>query len=62
MDPDANLERQLELAQEIVDARDAEDPDAEHLGALADALAEHVLALHDWIASGGFLPQAWRGE
>lgn len=69
MDPNANLERQLEDAREIV--RVADDPavgwdwestDRDYLEQVARAahqLAAHVLALHDWLSGGGFLPDAW---
>ena len=50
MDPDANLRAQLLIAQRIVDASPGLD---------AERLAELVLALHDWITCGGFLPAAW---
>lgn len=54
MDPDANLAEQLGLARGIV--RFADDHDLQ-----AVALAEHVIALHEWIAERhGFLPAAWR--
>lgn len=58
MDPDANLARQLELANLVI------DPDLSHrvTGAFidqAEELAELVLALHEWLARGGFKPKAW---
>jgi hypothetical protein len=56
MDPDANLARQLELAQEIIDKIDDGDESAVDK---ACALAELVLALNEWLARGGFKPKAW---
>ena len=55
MDPDKCLEEMLELAGKVVDDKscgNAEDVvlDLSHL----------VLALHDWIRGGGFLPKEWR--
>jgi hypothetical protein len=65
MDPNANLEQQLDLAREITE----DNPDADNLEAVeafnerqqmrADQLAEHVIALHEWITNGGFLPSEW---
>jgi hypothetical protein len=53
MDPDENLKAQRTLAQRLVEQ---DDPDpAEVL-----RLSELVIALDDWIKSGGFLPAAWR--
>lgn len=62
MDPDANIERLLEVAQAIL----ADDPDetqvgeefyAEHMR--ANELAEYVVALDEWLKKGGALPEAW---
>lgn len=44
MDPNENLRKQLEIA----DQDDAED------------LAELVLDLNRWLCGGGFLPDAWK--
>ena len=51
MDPNANLQEQLQLADLILDG----------LGTRANAerLAELVVALDEWIAKGGFLPSKW---
>lgn len=51
MDPNANLSRQLELAEKTLEDEAASDD--------ARELAELVLALHGWIKLGGFLPVAW---
>lgn len=54
MDPNANLQEQLELAARML------DEESEHIDT-GDAvrLAELVLALNDWILGGGFLPRRW---
>jgi hypothetical protein len=52
MDPNTNLDTQLRLARQLL-ARESTPEDA------AD-LAEHMLALHEWITSGGFLPKTWQ--
>jgi hypothetical protein len=51
MDPTANLEEQLDIVEDILldRSRDA-DP---------TRLAELVIALHNWISNGGFLPKQW---
>ena len=54
MDPNANLEEQLRLAQRIQN-----DPSEDGDAHAADRLAELVIALHDWLNRGGFLPDAW---
>lgn len=68
MDPDANLERQREIAQEIVTLIDSSEGDdwsetersvLEQVSALANELADLVSALDEWITKGGFLPGAW---
>lgn len=52
MDPNANLEEQLQLARQIIDS-DA-DTHSDHF-----RLAELVLGLHAWLHNQGFLPKAW---
>ncbi|AYB70628.1 hypothetical protein SEA_SERENDIPITOUS_87 [Mycobacterium phage Serendipitous] len=52
MDPDANLVEQLGLARGIVQFSEDHDPQAVRL-------AELVLAQHEWIDRGGYLPAAW---
>lgn len=54
MDPTANLARQIALAQRIVDATNNDDIFYD-----TTALADLVLALHEWIAKGGHLPEQW---
>jgi hypothetical protein len=57
MDPNANLQEQLRLAERIVeDGESGMGASTLH----ADRLAELVLALNEWISNGGFLPEAWR--
>jgi len=55
MDPNANLSEALALAADLVEA-DSYDGD---LVDDAPRLAELVLALHNWLRSGGFPPTIW---
>lgn len=62
MDPNTNLERQLQLARDTLtwadnDGLRGESP--EDAGSPGIELAEYVVALHEWIANGGVLPVAW---
>jgi len=59
MDPDANLEEQLELAAEAIES--IENGAEVHVDDV-ERLAELVLALDGWITNGGFLPKRWRKE
>ena len=56
MDPNENLQQQLELAASLIRAADAGESVDE-----ADAvrLAELVQSLNQWIAHSGFLPEQW---
>lgn len=55
MDPDANLEEQLELANRLVDL-----VDEVHTSTVdVVRLAELVLAMDEWIGRGGFVPKRW---
>lgn len=54
MDPDECLKEIRKLTMLIGVATDPND----FVGYAAD-LAEHVEALDEWIANGGFLPKAW---
>lgn len=54
MDPDENLKQQIRLANSI---QKGGNRDHEYD---ASTLADLVLALHEWIEGGGFLPAAWR--
>lgn len=56
MDPNANLNEQLELAKTINETLDGEK---ELNSDDAVRLAELVIALHEWITNGGFKPAAW---
>lgn len=57
MDPDENLEEQLELAESILESVDEEeDPDPDD----AVRLAELVVALNDWLVMSGALPRRWK--
>jgi hypothetical protein len=55
MDPDANLAEQLRLAL-LIQAR----PDYGETAHDAVRLADLVLALNEWLARGGALPEAWK--
>lgn len=58
MDPNKNLEQQLELSKEII--QDAYDPlDGKRSSEKAFQLAELVISLDAWVKNGGFLPSAW---
>jgi hypothetical protein len=62
MDPNANLREQLDLARDIL--ADAGVPhertsDRDLDASRAESLAEHVVALHEWRAKGGFPPDGW---
>lgn len=57
MDPNANLEEQLRLAESILNE---EAVDTDDLIRDSQRLAELVQALDEWINNGGFLPTAWR--
>ena len=52
MDPNAAWNDVLDWADEIV-----RDPENDHLTAYD--IAEKVLALDEWITSGGFMPTRW---
>lgn len=56
MDPDKTLEKMLRLA---LKTQEQWDPD-EGVGIDALELAELVIAMHEWITNGGYLPKAWR--
>ena len=55
MDPNANLAEQLRIARLLLDSTGEEPTNLE-----ADRLAELVIALHEWIVKGGFLPDDWK--
>ncbi len=59
MDPNANLKRQRELAKLLLSDREFTKNSAEEDDNAARELAEHVQALDEWLAKGGFLPRAW---
>jgi hypothetical protein len=58
MDPNANYERQLELARLIQQAELTGQVDLDQ----ASELAELVLALAKWIDRGGFVPKAFERQ
>ncbi len=57
MDPDANLEEQLEIAKRLADGTCY--PEGEDYIEDANRLCELVLALDEWLRHGGFLPHPW---
>lgn len=57
MDPNANLEEQLELATFLAES---DSTDATERLDVAVRLADLVLALDGWIRKGGFLPGKWK--
>ena len=66
MDPTANLKELLDTARRTITASDLmgrSGSDVERLADemidSADRMAELVVALNDWIVSGGFLPKQW---
>lgn len=61
MDPNANLNEQLELAEEMLKAYEDEDGNGIDQDDAA-RLAELVRALDGWLSSRGFLPKRWSME
>lgn len=60
MDPDANLEQQLELARELISKWEKPaGADIHEMAEQGGELAELVLALDGWLQNGGFLPCRW---
>lgn len=57
MDPNATHEIALGIARKIIADREDEVTAGAHDG---EELAEAFVALHEWLAKGGFLPDAWR--
>jgi hypothetical protein len=55
MDPENNLQKQLQLAKNILRC-------ARHRGRDAEELAELVLALDEWLSQGGFRPSRWQRQ
>jgi hypothetical protein len=69
MDPMANLMDQLETAKYILKTWDNCTEDGEltyaqqvDVANKANELAELVIALDEWISTGGFLPRKWSGR
>lgn len=61
MDPDANLAQQLRLSCFLVEAEESgREVSAAELSIKSMRLAELVLALNEWLARGGALPEAWK--
>jgi hypothetical protein len=61
MDPNANLDEQINLAHKITNL--LEQSSCQHgnptLAEYAGRLAELVIALDGWITNDGFLPEQW---
>lgn len=55
MDPDSNLENQIDIANDILNGNVEEEDLADD----AAALAELVVALDEWLRRGGALPSSW---
>lgn len=58
MDPNANLAGQIELANAIL-LSNAILSDTGAFDMASGRLAELVLAMNEWLSSGGFKPAAW---
>jgi len=56
MDPDKNLEEQLEIAERLINEA-LTRIERDNLG---EELAERVLAMNEWVGNGGFLPVAYQ--
>lgn len=63
MDPTANLEEQRQLCKMIEDGtyNDPSAPSCMRVDAetMILRLSELVIALDEWLSSGGFLPEQW---
>jgi D-alanyl-D-alanine dipeptidase len=51
VDPNANLNEQIEIAQRMSEGKERTGD--------ASRLADLVLALDDWMRRGGFVPRRW---
>jgi hypothetical protein len=61
VDPEANLQEQLELSKKMLsDYREETGNGIDQDDAAR--LAELVTELNDWIKKGGFLPKSWNKE
>ena len=60
MDPNANLEEQLRIAKWFRKQEDDGNDVPRHIvEAQMSRLSELVVALDEWVSSGGFLPDKW---
>jgi hypothetical protein len=57
MDPNENLMQLLNMASGVIAA---EERDEKVSHELALRMAEHFLALDQWLKNGGFLPRRWQ--
>ncbi len=62
MDPNENLEGQLQLADWMLHATMENANDVVLYVSKSQQLAELVLALNDWMEAEGFPPERWRRE
>lgn len=60
MDPTENLRKQLVLANKLVAEYHSRTTAVSQEEEDAYWLAEHVIALDEWISRGGFLPARWQ--
>ncbi len=60
MDPDANIQEQLEIAYGIIEGSPALVARYGSIEEQASRLAELVVALDQWLLGYGFLPNRWR--
>ncbi len=59
MDPNTTLQELLDLANAVLFGGFTQE-DADSAAIAAEEMAERVVALHEWISNGGFLPDAWQ--
>lgn len=61
MDPNDVQRKMLECALRLQQAADADELGWDDIED-AVGLADHVIALHDWLTNGGYLPDTWSGR
>lgn len=61
MDPNVNLEEQLEISRYIIneDIDKHTSSETAWMAGQGQRLAELVLSLDEWLAGGGFKPRRW---
>lgn len=62
MDPNANLQEQLELASQFLSQADQDEATRSEFVPIDEVarLAELVVSLDEWLNRKGFLPQRWQ--